>query len=200
MSAKQSKTALIEAAGAEFSLSIEGRDAGVLHGPEPFLSGGLFLECLGVYENYTVAHGLPVGCSATCKRNRLFGAGLVLLQELTRDADLLSFDYSFGFPKFDKTRLKRFSAGFSIRGLMGFITAQPRGFCTLELKQGAPAKSPPRTVEMIDLRQRTEIETDDRGPIRIYKKPAPFKLIEPISQFVQFLKEHRCEDVRIRFV
>ena len=63
----------------------------------------------------------------------------MLLQELTRHADLLSFDYSYSFPKLDKTRSKCFSGGFSIRGLMGSINAQPRGFCTLTLSEGSSA-------------------------------------------------------------
>lgn len=196
--AKQSKTAIIDAEGAEFSLTVQGRDAGILWGPEPFMQpGSIFLRHLGVLDNYTVAGGLPVGSTATCMRMRLYGTSMLLQKALARDADLLSFDYSYVLPG-EKTRRKTHDSGLSIRGFAGTVMAQPRGFCTLELKEPVP-NNLPRVVEVIDLRNRTQIETD-HGPLRIYKRPAEFTLLEPITQLVDFLKQHRCETLNIRFV
>lgn len=197
MTAKQSKTAVIEAAGAQFSLTVEGRDAGVLYGPEPFMKpGAIFLRCLGVFDNYTVAGGLPVGATSICKRTHLYSASELLRHALARDSDLLSFDYSYTLPG-ATTRLKGNSYDLSIRGFGGSITAQPRGYCAVELKELAPDGFS-RTVELIDARNRRQIETD-RGPLRIHKRPAEFTLLEPISQLVDFLKQHRCDEVAIRF-
>ena len=197
MAAKQSKTAVFEAAGAQFSLTVEGRNAGVLYGPEPFMKpGSIFLRCLGVFDNYTVAGGLPVWATAVCKRMRLYGASELLRQGLARDSDLLSFDDNYTLPG-AKTRLKGNSYELSIRGFGGSITAQPRGYCTVELKEQAPDGFP-RTVELIDARSRRQIVTD-RGPLRIHKRPAEFTLLEPISRLVDFLKQHHCDEVAIRF-
>ncbi|MGH7134565.1 MAG: hypothetical protein ACREHD_02430, partial [Pirellulales bacterium] len=182
----------------QFSLNVEGRNAGVLYGPIPLMKPGLpFLERLGVFANYTVAGGLPVGSTAVCERLRLHHASEMLRQVLVRDRDLLCFDYSYTLPG-TKARLKGVGRGLCIRAFGGEITAQPRGYCTLELKETAP-NGRLRLVELIDVRNREHYETDG-GPIRIHKRPVDFDLPDRISKLVDFLKENRCDEVLISFV
>lgn len=197
---KQSKTAVIEAAGAEFSLAASLRDSGIFLGSEVFLKeGGHFLTALGVYQNYTVAGGLPVGSKALVKRNVLSHRAESLLFKLRRDNDLLSFDYSYSFVSQGKRRNRGGTSGFKVHGLFGLIDARPRGYCELRLSEVSPI-GVGRDVEIIDVRNRTEIQTDEAGVIRIHKQRAEFDLPDRISKLVDFLKENRCDQVMIRFV
>lgn len=200
MAIKRSKTAVIEAAGAEFSLSVSERESGVLIGSETFFEHGRhFLSALGVFENYLAGMGVPVGSSAVRKRSLLLLSAESLEFGLKRDYDLLSFDYSYSFVVQGKRRTNAGSSGFMVRGFYGLIGARPPGYCTLKLSELSPIGKG-RLVEIIDLRNRTEMETDDAGIIQIHKRRVEFTLPERISQLVDFLKQHRCDEAVVRFV
>ncbi|MEN6333503.1 MAG: hypothetical protein ABFE01_04530, partial [Phycisphaerales bacterium] len=95
----------IVAEGAEFILEFPHRDWLMLAGPPPFIPGAEhFVKILGVFDNFTVARGIPKGSKATRTRGQLIAAATILLETIQRDLDLLEYDYSYSFSAGEKPR------------------------------------------------------------------------------------------------
>lgn len=183
-----------------YALTFSDRDFSLLGGHPTFLKHGVeFIKMLGVYENTSVAMDMkiPPGSKVVRKRGRLQFWTQMLLHEIEECDDLLSFDYSFRLSKGeDKHRLKGQLTGFRVRGLAAQVDAQPRGFCTLTLSEISP-KNHLRAVEIIDVRSRTEVETDDKGLLRIYRTPASHGWPSALSGLLEFLKSSKEDEVTV---
>lgn len=188
--------------GAEYALEIPLRDYEILLGPPVFLPlGEVFLEVLGVFDNYTIAEGMPKGSTVTRPWRRMFNLASGFLSSAVASHDLLAFDYSYSLPKRDIRRAKRWDSGFHVRGLFAQIDAQPRGFCTLELYESAPGvPAQRRLVEVIDMRSRESIDTDDWGALRVHKKPATCSWPEILPPLIAFLKQNKCEQLVLHHI
>ena len=191
-------TLRIEADEAEFLLTIPHRDAMLLAGPRPFMSTGEpFVKTLGIYDNFTVAKGIPEDSKAVRNRYLVLMAVTSLLEAIQRDLDLLEFDYSYSFSTQGKARSSAGMSGFQVRGYFGSVDARPKGFCTMELREASPS-GPSRVVEILDLRNRKTFETDDSGVLQIHrKKSEEVSWKTSLPALIDFLKEHKCTDVVI---
>lgn len=183
-----------------FDLTFSERDFALLGGPSIFMpQGNRFIRELGVFENTSVAKDMkiPAGSYVRRRRGNLLSHARGTLKYLERDADLLAYDYSFRLTKGeDRHKLKGHLGGFNIRGLFGHVDGQPRGFCTLTLSEVSPTGIG-RNVELIDLRTRREIETDDRGLLKIYRTEAEFGWLSPLCGMIEFLEASDAKEVTI---
>lgn len=204
MSGKPVKTNTIrfESGGTAYDFEIPLREYDMLLGPPAFLPlGDVFLEVLGVYDNYSIAEGMPKDSRAVRPWRRVYNIAGGFLSSVQATNDLLSFDYSYSLPKRGIRRARRRGSGFHVRGLAARIDAQPRGFCTLELHE-PPPESPgqQRLVEVIDMRTRESIETDDWGILRIHKQPIRCVWPEILPPLLAFLKANECEELVLRHI
>jgi len=176
-------------------LDISDRDWGLLTGPL-FDAGPPFVSSLGVYEHFTVARGVPKGSQVTRQRFRLLDATQSLLRAIQRDEDLLCSDYTFSFQTGGSHRTAGRSDGFHVRGLIGSIDTRPHGYCCLALSQlGAHQRS--RVVELIDMRVRDSIETDDLGLLRIHRRKAETHWPRILPAFIDFLSSTDAKEITI---
>jgi hypothetical protein len=190
----------IEDGKKSFALQFSDRDFEILGGPTPFMElGAEFVRTLGVFENTNVSMDMkiPPGSSVRRSRQNLAVLAKGLLKLIQRDHDLLSFDYSFRLTKSDeKHRIKRQLSGFRIRSLYGCVDGWPRGFCTLTLNEVSPIGIG-RTVEIIDLRNSTELETDDMGLLKVYKQEADLNWTKALQGLIDFLNQSTEKEVTI---
>ena len=190
-------TAKIKAATEEFSLDIPHRDWMLLAGPREFIKGGQeFVSALGVFENYTVARGIPENSTATRKRAILMHSATILLSTIQDYEDLLSCDYSYEFAAEGGIRGSGKRSGFHIRGYAGSINATPKGFCTVQLREPGPCRS--RIVEILDVRNRKTLETDDRGQLTIRRRKAIVTWNVLLPPLIKFLKTQQCDELVIQ--
>jgi hypothetical protein len=188
----------IEAGEAEFILTIPHRDAMLLAGPRPFLpNGDVFVKTLGIYDNFTVARGVPKDSKAVRNRHHLLLAAMSLLETIERDLDLLEFDYSYSFSARSKARGGGGEGGFQVQGYFASIDTRPSGFCTLELRESSP-HGQGRVVQLHDLRNRQTLDTDDSGPLRIHRqKGDEVTWKHSLPALIEFLKQQKCAEVVI---
>jgi hypothetical protein len=191
-------TIRIEAGEAEFILTIPQRDAMLLAGPRPFMPAGeVFVKTLGIYDNFTVAIGIPKGSKAVRNRHHVLMAATSLLELVQRDLDLLEFDYSYSFSAHGKARSTAGTGGVRVRGYSGCVDARPKGFCTMELREPSPS-GPGRVVEIVDLRNRKTLDTDNYGVLQIHrKKGKEVTWNRSLPTLIDFLKQNKCADVVI---
>ncbi len=159
------------------------RDTGLLFGPF-FKEGVCFLNAFGVFDNFTVAGGISKGSRATRRGRVLHNAASALLAGINRDADLLCYDYSYGFAN-DPVRHGG-GQTISIRGRSGIISTRPKGFCTIELFD-SNNEGGPRIAEFIDLRIVGSVETDTSGAVKVYRRKAEMHWLETLPPLLEFL-------------
>jgi len=171
-----------------------GRDWRLLNGPF-FSDGPLFLDTLGVYKNFTVEKGIPKGSKAEVNRFVLYKVAEQLLIAIQRDMDLLQYDYSFRFTGYSRKGSGSIS-GFRVNGYYACVDTRPRRFCLLELREALPdARS--RLVGQIDIRNKSEIETDDWGILKVKKRKARVTWQDVLPQMIEFLKQRKSKTVVI---
>src|SRR5205823_502808 len=120
-------------------LVISSRDWGLLWGPF-FDEGPVFINAFGVYEHFTVAGGIPDGSRVTRQRRVLQNATRALLAGIERDAELLRYDYSYGFST--DTSRHGGAQGIGVRGLSGIVSTRPHGYCFLKLMRAIDGGRP----------------------------------------------------------
>jgi hypothetical protein len=180
---------------ASHRLDIAHRDWGMVRGPF-FQEGEQFERALGVYEHFTVAGGIPAGSFVTRQRHFLLETTELFLRAVQRDEELLCYDYSYSFSARGNRRHSAAESGFRIRGLVGHISTRPHGFCWLQLSQ-LVGTGWPRVVELIDLRVRGSLETDELGTLKIHQRKAEMHWLETLPPLVGFLRTQGEGEVRV---
>ncbi|MBL8823110.1 MAG: hypothetical protein JNJ77_11020 [Planctomycetia bacterium] len=165
-------------------IQITHRDWMLTAGPG-FVEGRAFTKAFGVFENYTVAGGIPKGSLVYRKGNELFAAASELLKAIQRDYELLQFDYSYqieGYPK-------SYGGGQSIciDGCSGILSLRPKGYCSIRLL-GEPL--PDGVKEIIDLRPLRTFKTDI-GMLKVYRRKAQTKVqwTDTLPPLLDFLSD-----------
>ena len=180
---------------ASHCLPITSRDWGIAMGPH-FKEGSIFIVSFGVYDNYTVARGMPKGSKVNRRGLVLYRAAHLLQTGIERDADLLSHDYSVGFNN-ERTRHTGLTS-VKLRGRTGSIRARPKGFCYLELFDQTAKRS--RVAELIDLRIVETIETDTADIVKLYRRKAETHWLETLPPLLEFLKLRKDKELIIEHV
>jgi hypothetical protein len=180
---------------ASHRLDIAHRDWGIVRG-RFFEEGARFDRALGVYENFTVAGGIPEGSFVARQRLLLLEATELFLRAIQRDEEFLRYDFSYSFSARGSRPQSGAESGFRVRGFVGHISTRPHGFCWLELSQ-LVGSGWPRVVEFIDMRVRGSIETDELGTLKIHRRKAEMHWLETLPPLVEFLRSQSGTEVRV---
>ncbi len=120
-----------------------------------------------------------------------------LLKCIERDEDLLQFDYLYKMTDRDNSPGSGSESGFRVRGYSGSISTRPNGFCRIELMEAAP-NGQGRVVEILDMRNKRELELDSGQKIKIYKRKKEFSLTRSLRDLLTFLDSCTGEQLEIR--
>jgi hypothetical protein len=187
---------LFKCGNAEHSLLLSLRDVQLLDGRHFFEDGWHYRELLDLDFVKGLARPKVGATLVTHKRHRLIISLQSLLHQLESQADLLSFSYSYEFTSDKDRRHVGGQSGIRIRGLSGFIDVRPSGYCTLTLSEIAP-NGKGRVVEIIDMRVRKQIETDEMGILRVHRRKEQVGWLAELPKLMHFLERARSDDVEV---
>ena len=124
----------------------------------------------------------------------------IVWQSLIRDRELLSYSYQYELGREKGTRHGGgMSGGFRVRGLVGSITAKPKGYCTVKLRASSPdsfGRFP--FVEVIDLRREQSIETDDAGYLKAHRRAMRVDWYEEMPRILDFCSQNGTDAIEVR--
>lgn len=186
----------IDSDGVSHSFTLGHRDFMLLSGPSFFIPhGSTFIQALGIYENFTVSGGIPRDSGVRRRPIELHAPALALLYEVSRQEDLLGFDYCFSFSSKPKQRHSA-SISFPVGTRSYVVSAQPKGFCTLEILEAGPGGIG-RPTAIIDLRSCACYDAGDRGELRVHRRKAELKLVSVLEGLVEFLSALRTPELSV---
>lgn len=157
-------------------LQITHRDWMLLSGPG-FVEGPNFITAFGIFENFTVARGIPKGSLVHRDGQMLFDASSTLLAGITRDLELLRYDYSCKVG--DQPKQFGGGQGISVAGRPGILSLRPKGYCSIRFVDRT-------TPDLIDLRSKDGFVTD-AGPIKLYRRKAESRWLDILPPLLEFL-------------
>jgi hypothetical protein len=157
-------------------LQITHRDWMLINGPG-FVEGRIFVAAFGIFENFTVARGIPKGSRVHRDAQILFDAATKLLAGIERDLDLMLYDYSYKIGH----QPKQFGGGqsISVSGRPGILSLRPKGYCSIQFVDQ-------KTPELIDLRDKDGF-VSDAGAIELYRRKAESHWLESLPPLINFL-------------
>jgi len=153
----------------------------LLWGPD-FKEGPAFSKAFGVFENYTVAGGIPKGSLVYRDGITIHTAASALLAAISRDCDLLGYDYSYKLA--DQPKRYGGGQGISVGGRSGRLSLRPKGYCYIQLL--GESRNAILILETIDLRSMGTIATD-HGTLRIFKRRAEIHWLKILPPLLDFL-------------
>jgi hypothetical protein len=170
-------------------LQITHRDWMLINGPG-FVEGPLFVAAFGIFENFTVARGIPKGSLVQRDGQTLFDATTKLLAGIKRDLDLMLFDYSYKIG--DQPRQFGGGQSISVRGRAGILSLGPKGYCSIRfVDQKAP--------ELVDLRDKDGFVTDS-GLIKLYRRKAESHWLEILPPLIDFLRARLTKSLSLEHI
>jgi hypothetical protein len=180
---------------ASHRMLITHRDWGLLWGPF-FAEGPMFSTAFGIYDNFTVAHGIPKGSYVIRSGRKLFGAARGLLAAIERDADLLRFDYSYSFD--DEPIQHNGGQSVRLRGRGGILSTRPKGYCSIKLLN-SNGKGP-RIAELIDLRIVGELTLDNSSVVKIHRRSKDVLWAETLPPLLEFLRPRIGKELTVEHI
>ena len=108
----------------------------------------------------------------------------------------MSYSYEFRFSGNRERSGGGGLSGFRVRGLFGSIDTRPAGYCTVKLSDTAPTGRG-RLVEVIDMRVRKSMETDDWGTLSIRRRAAPVGWFDQLPRLLDWLRGQAAPEVEI---
>lgn len=144
---------------------------------------------------YTIAGGCYLE-SEMVARQELLDAARTLLRDVQQQWEVLPFQYSFRTRDGGRGGSSSSTSGFHINGIALTICSRP-GQCYLEER----AKGPDgmfHVVRTTDVRDKKQIDTDDWGPIKIFRRKLEMRLPEELESLIGFLSEIPDEEVQVR--
>jgi hypothetical protein len=116
--------------------------------------------------------------------------------ELDEQGDLLFWDYSYEFGREPGRRNGGAESGFQVRGLYGFITVRPAGYCDVRLSASRDGRC--LFAELIDMRVVGRIETDNWGYLKVHRRRAELGWAQEIPRLLSFLET--CPDLPVEII
>lgn len=84
-----------------------------------------------------------------------------------------------------------------MRGLIGYVTVRPSGYCFVILSEVAPTGRG-RLVQLIDVRQQAPLQTDDWGTLKVSKsKPQSVGWFDELPRLIQWLGVQETEEAEV---
>ena len=182
--------------GHEHRVEISTRDAHLLddryfvarYGSFRALFGLDFVAGLGTPPLHTVL--------STASRFLMTSRLQALLGALEDQRDLVSYNYGFVFDGKAEMKGGGGVSGFSVGGLFGALSTRPSGYCWLELSNLAPTGRG-RVVEMVDMRVRRSIQTDDWGMLTVTGRPADVGWFTTLPPLIEWLGKQEPKEVEV---
>ena len=195
-SSKKAGSIILRCGGSEERLVLSHRDICLLDG-DYFLKRPV---------NYRAELGLAFvkGLSAppegvvllTHRRFILSGVLKALHQALEDQRELLAYSYQFKFSGQPEANGGGALAGFLVRGLVGSISVRPAGYCTLVLMEVAPTGRG-RIAEIIDMRVRKSLETDNWGTLTLKRRSEPVGWFDELPRVRAWLDSQETDVVEL---
>jgi hypothetical protein len=170
-------------------LQITHRDWMLINGPG-FVEGPIFVAAFGIFENFTVARGIPKGSLVHRDGQTLFEAAQKLLAGIERDLDLMLNDYSYKIG--DQPKQFGGGQGVSVNGRAGILSLRPKGYCSIRF---VDRKAP----ELIDLRDKDGFVTD-AGTIKLYRRKAESHWLEILPPLIDFLRSRVTRSLSLEHI
>ncbi len=190
-------TAVFRCGSLEHQMTLSSRDVHLLDGKYFFEDGWTYRQLLGL----DFIRGLsmpPKGVTlAAHGRIHLKLAFESLLVKLETQRDLITHSYSYVLSSQKKVTHGGATSGIRIRGLSACIDTRPAGYCDLTLMEVGP-NGRGRVVEIIDMRVRQEIETDNQGTLKIRRRKAEVGWFTELPKLLQFLNSATDRQVEVR--
>lgn len=151
----------------------------MLIGGPGFVEGQKFTAAFGIFDNFTIAGGIPHGSLVWRDGQTLFDAVSELFAAIRRDFELVRYDYSYQIAE----ERRRYGGGesISVDGRHGMISLRPKGYCSIQF---VDHKEP----TLVDLRSKDGFLTDS-GSIRLYRRKAEVLWLEILPPLLKFLED-----------
>jgi hypothetical protein len=175
----------------ERTIEFPHRDFGILQGPRVFMPRGeIFIGQLGVFECFDVAQGRAREFQVTRDRIGFAAVTRQLANDVSRDRDLLSFDYTYSFSTKPRKMHGGAFHGFKLQGRPAGVDSRPKGFLTVTILDLAPDQTG-RPAAVLDLRSLGGLPTDDMGVLRAHRRKAAIQLAEILEDLLAFLESSK---------
>jgi hypothetical protein len=161
-------------------LQITHRDWMITCGPG-FAEGPAFSNAFGIFENYTVAGGIPKESLVHRDGKTLSDATAALLRGIQRDYELFRYDYSYKIG--DEPKRYGGGQGISVNGRPGILSLRPKGYCSIRF---VDSKAHPHLPQLIDLRV-AECFATDSGAVKVFRRKAQTFWLEILPPLLGFL-------------
>jgi hypothetical protein len=170
-------------------LQVTHRDWMLINGPG-FVEGPIFVAAFGIFENFTVARGIPKGSLVHRDGQTLSDAATRLLTGIERDLNLMLHDYAYKIG--DQPKQFGGGQGISVGGRPGILSLRPKGYCSIRfVDQKAP--------ELIDLRDKDGFVTDS-GAIKLYKRKAESHWLAILPPLIDFLRARLTKSLSLEHI
>jgi len=194
--AKKAGSVIFRCGGSEERLLLSHRD---IH----LLDGDYFLQRPVNYRAYLAldfVRGLRTPLEgpllATHKRVLLTSVLKGLRNALEDQRDLIGYSYQFKFSRHPEADGSGALSGFRVRGLIGSISVRPAGYCTVVLSEAAPTGRG-RIAEIIDMRVRQKLETDDWGTLTLKRRTAEVGWFNELPRVLTWLESQQAPEVDV---
>jgi hypothetical protein len=189
---------LFRCGGQQRRLALSARDVHLLDGEYFLRGGGTARALLGL--DFVAGLGPPPTGQVLCTHQRIALAGHLqsLLEALRDQADLLCYSYSYRFASGPAAGRSGGggTSGFAVDGFSGHIDVRPSGYCYVTLLEVAPTGRA-RVVQVIDLRGRRELQTDDWGKVTVSRRKAEVGWFDALPPVIAWLKQQRAPSVDV---
>ena len=188
-------TTLFRCGGQEYPLVRSTRDVHLLDG-EYFFHRWDYRRIFGL-DFLAGFPAPPLGkVLLTHKRGNLIIELTGLLNALENQRDLISYSYQYVFTDRPRERHGGGMSGFRVGGLYGLITTRPAGYCHVTLSEAAPTGCG-RLVHIIDMRIKKQLQTDDRGTLKILRRKANVGWFPQLPLLIDWLTSQTADEVDV---
>ena len=160
---------VLRCSGAEHAMQLSTRDVRLLDADYLFPEGWSYRHLLAVDFIQGLGTPPPLGVVLRQHKRTVVLAQLEMLLAHFEDfKDVISHSYQYSFSGGPEAGRKGGGSisGFRVDGLFGSISVRPGGYCFVTLSELAPTGRG-RVVQVIDMRNRGPLETDDWGCLRV---------------------------------
>ena len=194
--AKKAGSVIFRCGGSEERLLLSHRDIHLLDG-EYFLKRPVDYRAYLALDFVKGLGAPPEGpVLATHKRFLLTGVLKGLSNALEDQRDLIAYSYQFEFSRHPEADGGGDLSGFRVRGLIGSISVRPAGYCTVVLSEVAPTGRG-RIAEIIDMRVREKLETDEWGTLTLKRRTAEVGWFDELPRVLAWLESQQAPEVDV---
>jgi hypothetical protein len=156
-----------------------------------------FKKAVGLWDNFTVAHGMDSKAWTIKSRAELIRAVEHLEMGIEADQELPRYDYQYGFCSIPKQKNSAKMGVGRVAGKSTAISAKHPGQLYLELREKAP-EGTWRVIATREVRKGPPVVTDELGTIKVFCRKSEIDWKAKLSQLLEFLRAGHSDSIRIR--